>query len=1316
MKFIHLIISLTFISGVTSAQTPWILTGNTVGSGNFLGTTNAQPLEIMTTSTSPPQPINFYTNGAQQMTINDGGSVGIGTTFTNSRLTVLDNIEALDLNGGYLIANEYVLTCRNQSSSIYVGIDAGASIGAPGSGGANTFVGHRSGFSNTTGGANTYIGNGAGDANVDGENNVAIGTVAARDGTTGSDNISIGVFSALNNEGDGNISIGTNTGEDNVTGDDNVFIGRNAQPSANNLVNAVAIGANAQVGGNHCVILGSVNGVNGAAVTANVGIGLNLPTHRLDVGLGNINVNTAANGYMIDDQHVLRHGGNSQNIFVGAGAGNGTVAGIENTFVGAQAGNSNTTGIENTFVGFQAGTSNTIGNGNAFVGESSGMSNTDGEHNVFVGEFSGVSNTVGFQNVFIGTAAGNTNTTGDRNTCLGEHSDLGNNNLDYATAIGCRAVVTQSNSLVLGAIQGQNGAPNNTNVGIGTTAPATRLEVNNIANGSGLRLTQLTTADAPVTNPGTGVLSVNGSGDVIYVTDNGGGTVGACATGTTNTVTKWCNGTDITNSIIFDDGINVGIGVTSTFGAHLDVLNNASTTSQFTGIRARTIATGGLGNYGIEGTCLGASSVFNVGVLGSSPSTSSVLNSGVWGIAVSSNNVVNVGVNGLADGNNLFNIGGMFVGGQSCSPTTYFPVNIGVLASATGYEQTVTTCTPGLAGLFLGNALATGDFYPNVSDVRFKDSIQPIIRALSVINELQPKEFVFKNTTYPHMNFPVGKRFGLIAQSVDTIIPELVGSIISPQMFDTSGTMTADSLHFKAVNYTGLIPIAIAGIQEQQAIIDTIRNDQVTSDDTGITDTNRVVKWSFTNRQLTNSLLYDDGSRLGLPTIKQGVFFNVANAGTDTVAANFTATTKTTEAVVNAVYARDSGQTNVPAVRGYSKYLFEPGEEDGTGGSFEGGRYGVHGLASGIRSKGIGVFGESLNADSKNTGVAGYALGVTSADNIGVRGMADGSDFGNGAFVGSSEYVNPTSINAAYVGYAAGSSNLNFGGDFEAYDTIGINYGIYAYANGSAPDAYAGYFTGDVHATGTVTWTSDATLKTNVEEINSNNALSLITRLQPKTYTFRTNDYPYLSLPQGNQYGLLAQDVQQVIPALVSDIKQPARRNAEGTEVSPALDYKGLNYTGLIPLLVGAVKEQQLKIDSQQTQIDSLKEVISNRLTDIENRLNGCCGTGESNKTDGGTPNHLTVELSSTQVVILEQNVPNPFAEQTSISYFIPENIRSAQMVFTDVLGNPVKTVDVKSGYGTVTVFAQNLTSGQYSYSLIIDGKVAETKRMIKTK
>ncbi len=46
-----------------------------------------------------------------------------------------------------------------------------------------------------------------------------------------------------------------------------------------------------------------------------------------------------------------------------------------------------------------------------------------------------------------------------------------------------------------------------------------------------------------------------------------------------------------------------------------------------------------------------------------------------------------------------------------------------------------------------------------------------------------------------------------------------------------------------------------------------------------------------------------------------------------------------------------------------------------------------------------------------------------------------------------------------------------------------------------------------------------------------------------------------------------------------------------------------------------------------------------------------------------------------------------------------------------------MKTVDITaSGNGMIKVYAANLSSGIYTYSLVVDGKVVETKKMMRTK
>jgi hypothetical protein len=175
------------------------------------------------------------------------------------------------------------------------------------------------------------------------------------------------------------------------------------------------------------------------------------------------------------------------NLFSGYQSGAATTTGSGNLFVGYQAGQANTTASGNQFIGFRAGRATTTGEGNQFSGFNSGLSNTTGYANLFSGPNSGYSNTTGyanqylgvnaggnsttgFQNLFVGYGSGFNNVDGTNNTALGANAgpDRTSPTLDNATALGAGAVVSQSNSLVLG---------HNASVGIGTGAPSEKLQV-----------------------------------------------------------------------------------------------------------------------------------------------------------------------------------------------------------------------------------------------------------------------------------------------------------------------------------------------------------------------------------------------------------------------------------------------------------------------------------------------------------------------------------------------------------------------------------------------------------------------------------------------------------------------------------------------------------------------------------------------------------------------------------------------------------------------------------------------------------------------
>ncbi len=154
MKKINYFFSCLLIVGAITtvrSQTYWETTGNSVLGGDYLGTTNTQPLLIKTVQA---QPINFHTTNTQRMTITSGGLVGIGTTNPIHKLDINDgNINLVTFTRGYMISKQFVLWHNGNARNIYVGVGAG---NATSSGTNNTFVGNRAGNSNTVGYQNTF--------------------------------------------------------------------------------------------------------------------------------------------------------------------------------------------------------------------------------------------------------------------------------------------------------------------------------------------------------------------------------------------------------------------------------------------------------------------------------------------------------------------------------------------------------------------------------------------------------------------------------------------------------------------------------------------------------------------------------------------------------------------------------------------------------------------------------------------------------------------------------------------------------------------------------------------------------------------------------------------------------------------------------------------------------------------------------------------------------------------------------------------------------------------------------------------------------
>jgi hypothetical protein len=221
---------------------------------------------------------------------------------------------------------------------------------------------------------------------------------------------------------------------------------------------------------------------------------------------------------------------------------------------------------------------------------------------------------------------------------------------------------------------------------------------------------------------------------------------------------------------------------------------------------------------------------------------------------------------------------------------------------------------------------------------------------------------------------------------------------------------------------------------------------------------------------------------------------------------------------------------------------------------------------------------------------------------------------------------------------------------------------------------------------------SDGQFKTNETPLTA--ALDKVILLNGIYFNWNTAQYPELE-DTSRQIGFIAQELQPVIPEVVSADKE-------------GIMY--IDYSRMVPVLSEAIKEMNSTIQQK----DSIISNLDARLTALEDLVAQCC-EGTKILFDN-TMNVREVELSDIPAIVLDQNQPNPFAENTSISYFIPDNVISAQIIFTDNKGRILKIVEITDrGKGMLKVYAQDLSSGIYSYSLVADGKTIDTKKMVKS-
>ena len=322
---------------------------------------------------------------------------------------------------------------------------------------------------------------------------------------------------------------------------------------------------------------------------------------------------------------------------------------------------------------------------------------------------------------------------------------------------------------------------------------------------------------------------------------------------------------------------------------------------------------------------------------------------------------------------------------------------------------------------------------------------------------------------------------------------------------------------------------------------------------------------------------------------------------------------------------------------------------------------GLHNPASGCYN--IGGEGVAYSPTTRNTGRAfglrGVAGNCTSGYNFGVLGALQGSQAG-----------------AAVFGTTSGK-------------TLGLR----------VDGRYAGYFDGNVKVTGSLQGNVVNSAEVNAKSTQTlrpiNSALDGIASANPFMYIVRTQvpgigtgvvpdsatltgtvaptSDPVVSFGK-SYYALDVNAVKQSFPALII-------KDAQGNEY--------VNYTQLVPILVQAIKELK-------TELDDLKETVASS------------GTRKVNAATNIATNTLDEGWGS-----ISQNTPNPFTGQSTVRVSVPDDASDAYIDILTLNGASVKRIPVSNGLSEVSLSSFEFAPGTYLYTLVVNGKVSETRRMI---
>ena len=353
----------------------------------------------------------------------------------------------------------------------------------------------------------------------------------------------------------------------------------------------------------------------------------------------------------------------------------------------------------------------------------------------------------------------------------------------------------------------------------------------------------------------------------------------------------------------------------------------------------------------------------------------------------------------------------------------------------------------------------------------------------------------------------------------------------------------------------------------------------------------------------------------------------------------------------------------------------------------------------------------SLNTSAQlkvfqNGNTAVKSTATTSNVALSIGNKTYGSDYS--VYVSSANPATSSLYNIGSEGCAYRSTAINTGRTIGVRGiagncTSGYNYGVVGALQGSNAGAgiygtvgnalgnfvggkYAGYFDGDIKVSGaTKAYLANPNdcSALNYSNLSIQSALSILATLQTRQgIIVGPNITDTLGIRSTNSqdphYGLLPSSIAQLYPNLVI-------QDAGGNNY--------VNYSELIAVLVQAVKDLYSMVCASATSNSSI---------------------WDASETDGMEERALVAAMPNEYK--LYQNAPNPFNSSTVIKYSVPADAGDAWIYVFDLQGSMVKQIRLDTTSDRTIINGNELQPGMYLYSLVVNGKEMDTKRMILSK